>query len=107
MNKPGFSSITNILDRYELDEDKQKRISREFQDYAYRLAVALDDTAHTPIYMRMAKNTPREILEKAKSFVVDSSARSKAKMFMWKVKQIKDEESLKAQELKEPRTQDK
>lgn len=92
MNKPGFSSITNILDRYELDEDKQKRISREFQDYAYRLAVALDDTAHTAIYMRMAKNVPREILEKAKSFVVDSNARSKAKMFMWKVKQLKEEE---------------
>ena len=94
----GFTKIINVLDRYELDEDKQKRISREFQDYAYRLAVALDDTAHTPIYMRMAKNTPREILEKAKSFVIDSNARSKAKMFMWKVRQIKEE--LKTQELK-------
>lgn len=87
----GFTKLINVLDRYELDEEKQKRISREFQDYAYRLAVALDDTAHTPIYMRMAKNTPREILEKAKSFVIDSNARSKAKMFMWKVRQIKEE----------------
>jgi len=95
----GFTKIINVLDRYELDEDKQKRISREFQDYAYRLAVALDDTAHTPIYMRMAKNTPREVLEKAKSFVIDSNARSKAKMFMWKVRQIKEE-------LKNTRTQE-
>ncbi len=87
----GFTKLINVLDRYELDEEKQKRISREFQDYAYRLAVALDDTAHTPIYMRMAKNTPREILEKAKSFVIDSNARSKAKMFMWKVKSLKQE----------------
>lgn len=87
----GFTKLVNVLDKFDLGEEKQKRISREFQDYAYRLAVALDDTAHTPIYMRMAKSTPREILEKAKSFVIDSNARSKAKMFMWKVRQIKEE----------------
>ncbi len=87
----GFKKLVNVLDKFEMGEEKQKRISREFQDYAYRLAVALDDTAHTAIYMRMAKNTPREVLEKAKSFVIDSSARSKAKMFMWKVRQIKEE----------------
>lgn len=87
----GFTKITDILDRYKLDEDKQIRISREFQDYAYRLAVALDDTSHTPIYMRMAKNVSREILEQAKSFVMDSNARSKAKMFMWKVRSLRQE----------------
>ena len=87
----GFTKLVNVLDRFSVDEEKQKRISREFQDYAYRLAVALDDISHTAIYMRMAKNTPREVLEKAKSFVVDSNARSKAKMFMWKVKQIRQE----------------
>jgi len=92
MDKKGFTSITGILDKYDFDETKQKRISREWQDYAYRLALALDDTAHTPIYMRMVKNTPRELLEKAKSFVLDANARSKAKMFMWKLKQIKEEE---------------
>ena len=84
--------MTKILDKYEIDETKQKRISREWQDYAYRLAVALDDTAHTPIYMRIAKSTPREQIEKAKSFVMDAGARSKGKMFMWKLKQLKEEE---------------
>lgn len=92
MDKKGFTSIVSILDRYELDETKQKRISREWQDYAYRLAVALDDTAHTPIYMRLVKNTPRELIERAKSFVMDAKARSSGKMFMWKLKQLKDEE---------------
>ena len=96
----GFTKLVNVLDRFALDEEKQKRISREFQDYAYRLAVALDDTSHTAIYMRMAKSTSREILEKAKSFVIDANARSKAKMFMWKVKQIKEElKNSKTQEL--------
>lgn len=87
----GFTKVINVLDRYKMDEDKQRRISREFQDYAYRLAVSLDDVAHTPIYMRMAKNTPREILEKARAFVTDSNARNKAKLFMWKVKQLKEQ----------------
>lgn len=84
--------MTNILDKYELDETKQRRISREWQDYAYRLAVALEDTAHTPIYMRLTKNNKRELLEKAKSFVMDGNAKSKAKLFMWKLKQLKEEE---------------
>lgn len=84
--------MTSILDKYEIDESKQKRISREWQDYAYRLAVALDDTAHTAIYMRLVKNNPRELIEKAKSFVMDAGARSKGKMFMWKLKQLKDEQ---------------
>lgn len=88
----GFVNVVDILDKYDLEETKQKRISREFQDYAYRLAVALDDVAHVPIYMRMVKNTQRELLEKAKSFVVDSNARSKAKLFMWKVRQLKTEQ---------------
>lgn len=99
MDKTGFSSITKILDKYELDETKQKRISREWQDYAYRLAVALDDTAHTAIYMRIVKNTPRELIEKAKSFVMDAKARSSGKMFMWKLKQLKDEEKEKLKKI--------
>ncbi len=91
MNKIGFSSMTKILDKYEIDETKQKRISREWQDYAYRLALALDDVAHTAIYMRIVKSNPRELVERAKSFVMDAGARSKGKMFMWKLKQIKEE----------------
>lgn len=86
----GFKPVVNILDKYELEETKQKRITREFQDYAYRLAVALDDTAHTPIYMRIVKNNSRELVEVAKSFVMDSNATSKARLFMWKLKQIKE-----------------
>lgn len=91
MNKPGFSSLGNLLDKYKI-EDKQRRISQEFQDYAYRLAVELSDTAHTSIYMRMCKNTPRFILEEARIFVKGAvAAKSKAKLYMWKVKQMKDE----------------
>ena len=41
MDKKGFTKIIGILDKYEVAETKQRRISREFQDYAYRLAVDL------------------------------------------------------------------
>ncbi len=89
---PGFKPIINVLDRYEIDETKQKRISREFQDYAYRLAVELGDTSHTPIYMRIAKNDPRELVEQARLFVLGANKpASKARLFMWKLSQLKKE----------------
>lgn len=96
MKKTGFSSIGSLLGKYEIGEEKQKRISREWQDYAYRLAVDLDDTTHTGIYMRMCKNVPRYILEEARGFVKGAVfAKSKGKLFMWKVSQIKEEEKKK------------
>lgn len=92
MNKPGFDSLKGILGRYEVDKDKQRRISQEWQDYAYRLALELDDTTHTSLYMRLCKNTERYILEEARVFVKGAvNAKSKAKLYMWKVKQLKEE----------------
>lgn len=67
-----------------------KYVSREYQDYGYRLAMELGDEAHKALYIRMAKIYDRKILEGARTFVIDSNATSKAKLFMWKVKQLKD-----------------
>lgn len=87
----GFNPVSKILVRYQVDEDKQRRISREWQDYAYRLAVELEDKAHTSLYMRLAKNTPRPILEEARVFVKGAvNAKSRGRLFMWKVKELKD-----------------
>ena len=36
----------------------------------------------------MAKDIDRGILDQALSFVADSQAKSKARLFMWKVKQL-------------------
>ena len=86
----GFSPLSGILDKYKIDEDKQRRISREWQDYAYRLALELDDKAHTSLYMRLCKNTPRPILEEARTFVKGAmNAKHKGRLFMWKVKELK------------------
>jgi hypothetical protein len=91
VDKKQLTSVGSILSKYKL-EDKDKYLSREFQKYAYDLAVELNDLAHKSLYMRLAKDTPRILLEKARSSVKDASnARSKGRLFMWKLKQLKDE----------------
>lgn len=83
-------SMFDILSKYDLD--KKKYISQEWQDYAYRLAIALDDLPHKSLYMRLSKNTPRAMLEEAKNFITDAyQVKNKAKLFMWKLQQIKKE----------------
>ena len=87
----GFSPLSKILDKYQVDSDKQRRISREWQDYAYRLALELDDKAHTSLYMRLCKNTARPILEEARVFVKGAvNAKNKGRLFMWKVGELKN-----------------
>ncbi|MBU0974659.1 hypothetical protein KKD03_03075 [Patescibacteria group bacterium] len=89
--KKGFSGIGSLLEEYNL-EDKGGYITKEFQDYGYRLAVSLNDMSHKSLYIRMAKTVDRGILERALSFVKDADlAKSKARLFMWKVKQLKEE----------------
>lgn len=82
-------SLFELLDNYDLD--KKKYISQEWQDYAYRLAIALDDLKNKSLYMRLAKNTPRAQLEEAKNFITDAyNVKNKARLFMWKLKEIKE-----------------
>jgi hypothetical protein len=87
----GFQQLGNLFQDYQL-EDKGGYITQEFQDFGYRLAVELNDLAHKSLYIKMAKNEDRAVLDRALTFVKDAeNAKSKAKLFMWKVKQIKAE----------------
>ncbi len=81
--------LSDILKKFEGRNDG-KYISQEFQDYGYRLAVDLNDMAHKSLYIRMAKTVPRQILEQARAFAVDADhAKSKGRLFMWKVSELK------------------
>lgn len=81
--------LGDILAKYQPKEEG-KYISREFQDYGYRLAVDLDDLAHTSLYIRLAKTVPRGVLDAARAFAVDApNARSKARIFMWKLRELR------------------
>jgi hypothetical protein len=87
----GFEHLGDLFSRFEL-QDSGGYISQEFQDYGYRLAVELDDLKHKSLYIKLAKTEQRGVLEQARSFVSDAAkARSKARLFMWKIKQIKQE----------------
>jgi len=87
-NQLGFSAVGNLLKDYRL-EDKGGYITREFQDFGYRLAMELNDEKHKALYMRLAKTVDRGLLEKALSFVKDSNAKSPGRLFMWKLKELK------------------
>ncbi|PIR61929.1 MAG: hypothetical protein COY81_01880 [Candidatus Pacebacteria bacterium CG_4_10_14_0_8_um_filter_43_12] len=89
--KAGFAQIGSLFDGYRL-EDKGGYISKEFQDFGYRMAVELSDPVHKSLYMKLAKTVDRLLLEKALSFVKDApNVKSKAKLFMWRLKQLRAE----------------
>lgn len=81
-----MQSVRDILKKFNPLEDKY--VSREFQTFAVYLSERLQDKKHKSLYMKLAKTIPRPVLEKALRFVVDSNARSKAALFMWKLKQL-------------------
>lgn len=86
-----MQSIKQILTRY--NPQKDKYVSREFQSYGIHLAEELDDYKHRSLYIKLAKTVHRSILDKALSFVVDSNARNKGALFMWKLKELKSQNS--------------
>ena len=81
-----MDSIKDVLKKFNPVEDKY--ISREYQSYGIRLAEELDDYKHRSLYIKLAKNQPRAILEKALSFCIDSKAKNKGALFMWKLKEM-------------------
>lgn len=80
-------SVGDILSKFNPVEDKY--ISREFQSYGIFLSEELGDYKHRALYIRLAKTVPRALLEKALNFVKDSNARSKGRLFMWKLKDLR------------------
>ncbi len=89
-DQKGPQSIKDILSSFNWEEDKY--ISREFQDYGYHLAEELQDLGHKALYIKLAKETPRALLEKARNFVKDAyQVKNPARLFMWKLKNLKKE----------------
>ena len=99
MTTKGFSNISDVLGKFRSNDDKHslspefsrdKFISREFQKYAYDLAMELGDLEHKSLYMRLAKNTPRYLLENARNFVKGAyKVDSRGRLFMWKLSELK------------------
>lgn len=86
----GFKPVRDILSGFDWEE--KKYISKEFQDYGYRLAEELNDLKHKALYIKLAKELPRHLLEEARNFVKDASnVENPGKLFMWRLTQLKKE----------------
>jgi len=81
-----MQTIKDILKKFDPLQDKY--ISREFQSFGVYLSEKLDDERRKSLYIKLAKTLPRPILEEALRYVIDSNARRKGALFMWKLKQI-------------------
>lgn len=71
-------------------KDRPKNIAYEFQHYGIYVAESLGDTKRYSLYIKLAKEVNRAILEEALNFTKGYySAKSKAKVFMWKLKELR------------------
>lgn len=71
-------------------KDRPKNIAHEFQMFGVFLAESLNDTKHYSLYIKLAKEVDRKILEEALNFTKGyTSAKSKARVFMWKLMELK------------------
>lgn len=85
-------SFTKLGDLNPKKMEVDKYVSREFQQYGYELAMELNEPKRVSLYIKLAKTTPRGLLESARAFVKDAlNAKSKGKLFMWKLKQLKEQ----------------
>ncbi len=87
-----MKSIKELLEKR--DWDKGKHIKYEWQEFGYRLAVELKDLKHRSLYMKLAKNEDRKLLQKALDFTKDYKEKAvsksgRAKLFMWKLKNLR------------------
>lgn len=72
--------------------DRHKYVTTEYQDYGYRIALQLGQTDKISLYIKIAKEKPRALVEQAFSFAIDyPNAKNKGRLFMWKLKELEKE----------------
>lgn len=90
--------IGQIIDDIK-NPERPKNLHKEFQVYGVYLAESLGDTKHYSLYMKLAKEYKRGLLDEALTYAKGYySAKSKAKVFMWRLSQLKKETALKTSE---------
>jgi hypothetical protein len=83
------NNISELIKNKKIIRDP--RNSYEHQAYGNRLAEELHDIKHRALYIRLAKNEDRNLLELARIFVTSQKDITEGgRLFMWKLKQIKD-----------------
>lgn len=84
-----MKSIKTAIDETKF-KNRPKNLTKEFQTFGVYLAESLDDTKHYSLYIKLAKEVNRGILEESLNYAKGYySAKSKAKVFMWRLKQLR------------------
>lgn len=88
-----MKSIKQIL------KDKAKkqgapRAKYEFQEYGIWVSTQLHDKKHKALYIKLAKEKPRPMMERARIFAIDYNTKSvnRGRLFMWKLKELEKEQ---------------
>lgn len=85
-----MKSISKVLEETK-GLKRPKNLSKEFQVYGVYLAETLGDLKHYSLYIKLAKTVERGLLEEALNFTKGYlAAKNKAKVFMWRLKQLRD-----------------
>lgn len=92
-----MKSIGQIIDEQK-NPQRPKNLSTEFQVYGVYLAEVLEDTKHYSLYIKLAKQYERTILDEALTYTkAYTKAKSKARVFMWRLSIIlKDQKTAKS-----------
>lgn len=85
-----MKKISDLIQNKKLDKDYRNKY--EYQAYGNRLAEELGDEKHRALYIKLAKEESRKLLETAREYVLASeNATTKGKLFMWKLTELKTE----------------
>lgn len=88
-----MKQIDGLIQTNKIARQKSRpKLKYEFQAYGQRLAEELNDLAKVTLYMKLAKEEDRSLLERAKEYVLGASkVRNKGALFMYKLKKLRDE----------------
>lgn len=95
-----MQSIGDILDKKSVTSDHRNKY--EFQAYGNRLAEEFNDTKHRSLYIKLAKEEDRNLLEAARLHVMGAeNITQKGRLFMWKLSDLKKESSEKSEKVED------
>lgn len=95
-----LSKASSLFQKYDFVDritKNSKYLKNEFQDFGVRLTHKLQDPKHKALYIKLAKELPRGILEQALTFTLDYPTRdhNKGRLYMWKLNEICKEKDIK------------
>lgn len=92
-SKTGDFEKINAIIKKKFEKKGPVYARHEFQEYGIWLSEELHDYRHKSLYIKLAKEKPRGMLEEAKGFAKDYKTDSvnRGKLFMWKLSELEKE----------------